>query len=242
MTLTVRTRTLDDARRWQIAENAIDLVPANTAVILCDVWDHHWCPNAEMRLEKMLPTMRRLTDLLRERGVLVVHAPSETMEFYADHPARQRVLEAVDRDNAPHPAALEFPDLPVGIGPTRGCDTATVIEPRSVWTRQHPAIPIDAARDVISDDGSEIIQLFRQRSITTALIMGVHTNMCVLDRSFAIKAMLGYGLRVLLVRDLTDSMYDPAERPYVDHDAGTALIVEYIEKFLCGSVASDMLM
>jgi hypothetical protein len=65
--------------------------------------------------------------------------------------------------------------------------------------------------------------------------------MCILDRSFAIKAMLGYGLRVLLVRDLTDAMYDPADPPYVDHDAGTALIVEYIEKFLCGTVTSDML-
>lgn len=241
MTLTARTRSLDDARRWRIAENEIGLVPGQTAIILCDVWDHHWCPNAEMRLEKLLPTMDRVTDSLRERGVLVVHAPSETMDFYADHPARQRVLAGVDPDNAPEPAKIDFPGLPVGIGPTQGCDTATVIESRAVWTRQHPAIVVDAEHDAISDDGAEIIQLFRQRGITTALIMGVHTNMCVLDRSFAIKAMLGYRLRVLLVRDLTDAMYDPADPPYVDHDAGTALIVEYIEKFLCGTVTSDML-
>lgn len=241
MTVTVRTRTLDEARSWRIVDTEIDLVPAHTAIILCDVWDHHWCPNAELRLEKLLPTMRRLTDRLRDRGTLVVHAPSETMDFYADHPARQRVL-AADTSDVPRPAHIEFPELPIGIGPTRGCDSATVIEPRAVWTRQHPAIPIDGARDAISDDGSEIIQLFRQRGITTALIMGVHTNMCVLDRSFAIKAMLGYGLRVLLVRDLTDTMYDPADPPYVEHDAGTALVVEYIEKFLCGTVTSDMLM
>jgi nicotinamidase-related amidase len=241
MTMTVRTRTLDDARRWQAAESEIDLVPEQTAIILCDVWDHHWCPNAETRLEKLLPRMSALTNSLRNRGVLIVHAPSETMDFYARHPGRRRILAAVDQNNAPQPAKIEFPELPVRTGPTQGCDTAIGIESRAVWTRQHPQIPIDDERDVISDEGTEIIQLFRQRGITTALIMGVHTNMCILDRSFAIKAMLGYGLRVLLVRDLTDAMYDPADPPYVDHDAGTALIVEYIEKFLCGTVTSDML-
>jgi nicotinamidase-related amidase len=241
MTLTSRTRTLDAARRWRLAEDEIDLVPAQTAIILCDVWDHHWCPNAEVRLEKLLPTMRRLTTSLRKSGALIVHAPSETMDFYADHPARRRVLAAVDTGNAPRPAEIAVPALPVGIGSTQGCDTSGPTEPHAVWTRQHPEIPIDDEYDAISDDGAEIIQLFRQRGITTALIMGVHTNMCILDRSFAIKAMLGYGLRVLLVRDLTDSMYDPADPPYVDHAAGTALIVEYIEKFLCGTVTSDML-
>lgn len=237
----VRTRSLDDARVWRVAENETELAPEQTAIILCDVWDHHWCPNAEVRLEKLLPTMRQVIERLRERGVLVVHAPSETMNFYAEHPARRRVLAAVDTANAPVPASIDFPALPVGVGQTQGCDTTTVVEPRAVWTRQHPAIPIDGGRDVISDDGAAIIQLFRQRGITTALIMGVHTNMCILDRSFGIKAMLGYGLRVLLVRDLTDAMYDPADPPYVDHDAGTALVIEYIEKFLCGTTTSDML-
>ena len=48
----VRTRRLDHARVWRIAESETEseteLVPGRTAIILCDVWDHHWCPNAEM--------------------------------------------------------------------------------------------------------------------------------------------------------------------------------------------------
>ncbi len=60
--------------------------------------------------------------------------------------------------------------------------------------------------------------------------MGVHTNMCVLNRSFGIKQMVRWRVPVALVRDLTDAMYNPARAPYVDHDAGTQLVIGYIER------------
>ena len=68
--------------------------------------------------------------------------------------------------------------------------------------------------------------------------MGVHTNICVLGRSFAIKQMVKWGLDVALVRDLTDALYNPARPPYVSHDEGTRLVIEFIEKFWCPSVSS----
>ena len=72
--------------------------------------------------------------------------------------------------------------------------------------------------------------------------MGVHTNMCVLNRSFAIKQMVRWGVNIALVRDLTDTMYNPAMPPYVSHDEGTQLVIGYIEKFWCPSVSSDDLL
>jgi hypothetical protein len=45
-------------------------------------------------------------------------------------------------------------------------------------------------------------------------------------------------MNVVLVRDLTDSLYNPRMPPVVSHDRGTALIVEHIEKYWCPSVAS----
>jgi hypothetical protein len=71
--------------------------------------------------------------------------------------------------------------------------------------------------------------------------MGVHVNMCVLNRTFAIKKMTNWGIRCLLVRDLTDSMYDPKDRPYVSHDRGTELVVEHIEKYWCPTTTSGEL-
>jgi hypothetical protein len=42
----------------------------------------------------------------------------------------------------------------------------------------------------------------------------------------------------VLVRDLTDAMYNPACRPFVPHEAGTELVIEHIEKYWCPSVLS----
>jgi len=98
---------------------------------------------------------------------------------------------------------------------------------------------IDEDQDVISDNGAELFNLYRQRGIENILILGVHTNMCVLGRSFAIKAMVRWGFNVVLIRDLTDAMYNPAKPPYVSHEEGTRLIVEYIEKFWCPTMLSE---
>jgi hypothetical protein len=71
--------------------------------------------------------------------------------------------------------------------------------------------------------------------------MGVHTNMCILKRSFAIKQMTKWGIHCVLVRDLTDSMYNPNDRPRVNHDQGTELVIEHIEKYWAPTVLSSEL-
>ena len=68
--------------------------------------------------------------------------------------------------------------------------------------------------------------------------MGVHINMCVLDRPFAIRRMLSLGKNVLLMRDMTDTMYNPHMRPFVSHFRGTELVVEHIERYLCPTITS----
>jgi type 1 glutamine amidotransferase len=44
------------------------------------------------------------------------------------------------------------------------------------------------------------------------------------------------------MRDLTDTMYNPARWPHVSHFRGTDLIVEHIEKFVCPTITSDQLL
>ena len=72
--------------------------------------------------------------------------------------------------------------------------------------------------------------------------MGVHTGTCILNRTFSIKQMVRWGVEIALVRDLTDAMYNPARPPYVSHEEGTRLVVEYIEKFWCPTVTSDQVL
>ena len=68
--------------------------------------------------------------------------------------------------------------------------------------------------------------------------MGVHTNMCVIGRSFGLRAMKRMGFNVVLMRDMTDLMYNHEMPPYVNHFSGLDLMVEYIEAYVCPSVLS----
>jgi hypothetical protein len=110
-----------------------------------------------------------------------------------------------------------------------GCDTLGDKEHRA-WTSEHPGLKI-APDDYISDSGQEIYNLLRSRGVETVFYTGVHTNMCILNRTFAIKQMTKWGIRCILLRDLTDAMYGPQDAPHVSHEQGTELVVEYIEKY-----------
>ena len=80
-----------------------------------------------------------------------------------------------------------------------------------------------------------------EKKIDTLIVMGVHTNMCVLNRTFAIKQMVKWGKNVFLVRDLTDAMYNPKMKPMVTHEKGTELIIEHIEQHWCPTIESRQL-
>jgi len=243
LTFTARSRKLVQDQKgynvWKVETRARKIKAAETALILCDVWDKHWCRGANERLAELLPRMAQLVKALRDRGVLIVHAPSDTMAFYEGSPARRRVLDA---PKAPDPKTAKHDEAPQPIDASDGGSDTGKEPSHKAWSRQHPAIDIDQARDAISDNGRHLYNLYRERGIKHLLIMGVHTNMCVLGRSFAIKQMVRWGFDVTLVRDLTDTMYNPARPPYVSHDEGTRLVVEYIEAFWCPTTTSDDLL
>ncbi|MYD89187.1 MAG: isochorismatase [Caldilineaceae bacterium SB0662_bin_9] len=223
---------------WARDVRETEIEPARSAILVCDVWDRHWSKGANLRLVALLPRMEDLLNRTRSRGFHIVHAPSDTLEFYADSPARKRIAE-LSLIPPPADAAREDPPLPINDqdgGSDSGEDT-----PTAVWTRQHPALTIDQDRDVVSDNGPEIWSWMQHTGIHRLFILGVHTNMCILNRTFGIKQMTRWNVPVALVRDLTDSMYNPACPPYVSHDAGTGLVIDYIEKFWCPTVHSQYL-
>jgi hypothetical protein len=61
----------------------------------------------------------------------------------------------------------------------------------------------------------------------------------VLSRSFGIRQMLGWGVSCILVRDLTDALYNPACAPHVSQAHGTELVIQHIEQYCCPTIASQ---
>jgi nicotinamidase-related amidase len=218
---------------WREVHLQQSLAVEKTAIVICDMWDKHWCRGATDRVNGLVVKMAPFLKTARRRGIQIIHAPSETMDFYREAPQRTRMLAI---PNVDPPTPLSLPDPPLPIDDRRGgCDTPDQFY--KAWTREHPGLGIGAS-DVISDNGSEIYSFLRQRDIRTLLFMGVHANMCVLNRSFAIKRMTTLGIRCILVRDLTDAMYSPEDPPHVSHDAGTQLVIEYIENYWCPTTTS----
>jgi nicotinamidase-related amidase len=208
--------------------------PANqTAILICDMWDNHWCKGATQRVGELADRMDPVLAQARKLGVLIIHSPSETMDFYKDSPQRKLML-ALERVEPPPALGLADPPLPID-DKAGGCDTHDSFF--KAWKRETAKLQI-SDKDVISDKGTEIYSLLKLRGIKNVLFMGVHTNMCVLNRTFAIKQMTKWGVRSVLIRDLTDAMYDPQARPFVSHERGTEMVIEHIEKYWCPTALS----
>jgi hypothetical protein len=66
--------------------------------------------------------------------------------------------------------------------------------------------------------------------------------MCVLDRSFGIKQLSRWGVRCVLIRDMTDAMYDSNMKPHVSHTEANELVIQYVEKYWAPTVSSSQVL
>lgn len=233
---------------WETREYEEDWDPSKTAFIITDMWDEHWCESATKRVGELAPAMNVTIAAAREKGVTVIHAPSGTMDFYADAPQR-KAAQAV----AYHAAPEAFPindwcyldpdnEAPLPIDDSDGgcdqpCSNGEPCEERTAWTRQTPEIQV-VEGDFISDQGQEIFNIIQSRDIENIVVMGVHLNMCVLGRPFAIRQMANLNKNVVLMRDMTDTMYNPEMPPFVSHFEGTDLVVAHVERYWAPSMVS----
>jgi nicotinamidase-related amidase len=257
VTIHKRFREQSTNGTYAVREKTEQWEPDQTAVIVCDMWDAHHCLNAVQRVEEMAPRMNQVLEKARSRGVLIIHAPSSCMAPYKDHPARKRAQESPRAANLPKDIGEWCSLIPTEgkekypIDQSDGGEDDDPVEheqwhqrlagmgrdPKSPWKAQIDLLKIHD-NDAISDSGVEIWNLLEHRGIKNVILLGVHANMCVLGRPFGLRQMSKNGRNVVLMRDMTDTMYNPERWPYVTHFVGTERIVEHIEKFVCPTITS----
>jgi len=227
-----------------VANNVQNWLPSETAIIICDMWDSHWCPDATARVAEFAPALNEVITIARNKGILIVHAPSDCIDYYKDYGGRKEAQKYHDAKIAEIAKAYNFKGkLPTEEGAVwpvdqsdEGCENDG-IRPHHAWKKQIDALTIKAG-DLISDNGAEIGSYFKHRGIKNVILTGVHTNMCVIGRSFGLRAMKMMGMNVVLMRDMTDLMYNRAMWPFVDHFTGLDLMIEYIETYVCPTMVS----
>lgn len=239
----IRTESAKGSNEWKPGSREAVWNTAETAIIVCDMWDDHYCKSAAERVADMVPRMNGVLTAARNHGATVIHAPSGVTYLYADMPQRKRMQQArLFKPETPleawcHVDPKREPELPVDVS-RQPCDDPVIGAYVQKFTRQHPGLTI-SGWDGVSDNGQEILNYLKQEGLTNVVLMGVHTNMCVLGRPFGIRQMVKQGFNVVLARDLTDAMYDPREKPYVSHTRGTELVIEHIEKYWCPSILGE---
>ncbi len=245
----------------EVAEAPATWSARETAIIVCDMWDSHHCKNAVTRTGEMAPTMDRVLKAARDRGGVIIHAPSGCVDAYKDHPARRHATATPRSKELPAEIGswcYQIPSEAKGAYPIDQSDggedddpaehRAWVAElaaqgrnPKAPWKSQVAALAIEPA-DYISDDGKEIWNILEDRRVKNVILMGVHLNMCVLGRPFGLRQMARNGKSVALMRDMTDTMYNPARSPYVDHFTGTDLMIAHVEARVAPTITSDQVL
>ena len=65
-----------------------------TALIVCDMWDDHWCKFAARRVTEMAGPMNDMLKIARAKGGFFIHMPSSVTDFYKETPARKLAQSA----------------------------------------------------------------------------------------------------------------------------------------------------
>ena len=261
LNLQQRVETKAGSGEYRVVATPEKWAAKQTAIIVCDMWDLHHCLNAVRREGEMAPRVNNLIEQARAAGALIIHAPSGCTKPYEGTPARKRAQNAPKAANLPAEIgswckqilAEEKGKYPIDQSDGGEDDDAVEhqkwaeelkrrgLNPRAPWTRQIDVLKI-RDEDAVSDSGVEIWNLLEQRGIKNVILLGVHVNMCVSGRPFGLRQMAKNGKHVVLMRDLTDSMYNPAMPPKVDHFKGTALFIEHVEKYICPTITSDQIL
>jgi nicotinamidase-related amidase len=234
----------------KVVTRKADWEGGHTALIICDMWDDHWCKSASKRVAELAGPLNETVKAARAKGVFIIHAPSTCTAFYKGTPQR-KLAQKAKFSSTPAPlasaerwgTAWSWPDpkheavLPIDDS-DMGCDCQPVkCTIRSPWTRQISTIEIKEG-DAITDSGQETWNLLQERGIENVILCGVHLNMCVLGRPFAIREMVKLGKNVALMRDMTDTMYNPERPPGISHFQGTDLVIQHVERYWCPSFIS----
>ena len=251
--ITLRSRVMakgNAAAEYKAVEKKVVWDAKKTALIICDMWDDHWCKSAARRVSELAGPMNDVVKAARDQGVFIIHAPSTVVDFYHDTAPRKRAqIAPFAQPPSPLSTAERWGtawcwsdlarerDLPIDDS-DMGCDCPIKCMIRDAWSRQISAIEI-AEPDAITDRGQETYNLLAARGIENVILAGVHLNMCVLGRPFGIRQMVKLGKNVALMRDLTDTMYNPEKKPRVSHFEGTRLVIEHVEKYWCPSFLSS---
>ena len=92
--ITLRSRVKQPDNTFRVKLEATQWDARQTAIVICDMWDGHYCRASESRVAEMAPYMNEVIIAARKKGVLIIHSPSGCMDKYEGMPQRKLAKDA----------------------------------------------------------------------------------------------------------------------------------------------------
>lgn len=205
---------------------------SQTALVLVDVWDHHYLRDAEARAEKIID--ERFSPLMascRQAHMPIIHAPSPT------HAIRHPNWVGASPDSNVSAKRYDWPPAEF-----RNKSGPFTLYRRPTEAREgeltklranlkiHPKIQPLADEPVIAT-GEELHELCKQRGILFLFFAGFNTNACILVRDYGTLDMSRRGYEVILVRDCTTGMESRQSQPTLSQTNSAILFLEMFGQY-----------
>ena len=134
-----------------------------TAVIVVDLWDNHWCRSSLEQIRELVPRVEKFLTVVRNSGVLVIHAPTNVHDFYRRYLQRKRVID-MKETYLKDKKIIKFPSRkhyrpsesqPLYMGKEQGCLDVPTPAQKLIWKRQATGITIAKDDLILRNDRQE---------------------------------------------------------------------------------------
>ena len=214
-----------------------DIPVDQCALVLVDVWQHHYLKDTEARSDRIMrEKIVPLLEAARRDGVTVIHAPAPRLA--KDHPNRF----TFEGEKPPSPIDPEWP--PQAFRAKRD-DYAHYARPAEARQKERNHLSATNTIHTLAEpvpgepliaDGEELHRYCKENGILFLFFLGFNTNACILMRDYGTLAMGQRGYEVILLRDCTTGMESASSAPELAQTQDAILMLEMFGKY---SLTSD---
>jgi hypothetical protein len=207
------------------------------AILVIGMWSNHQCLVANRKLEELSPKVDSFLKKGRANNMKIIFGSSSLIKLPKYKLLRENMknipfANLVDK-------GLSFPPIPFNDSDGGINEKNDTFKRCDVDMNQMIEI---VNTDAMTDNAKELLNYLYYHKIKLCLVVGVHTNMCVLDRPYGMKNIARYGFPMAIVRDLGDPMIKPDGIVIKDRDDAHEKIVHYVEQYFAPSINSHDLM
>jgi hypothetical protein len=210
-------------------------------VVYVDMWRSHWCTYYNDREFFFTPRINEAVQLLRTIGLPVVHISMGADAYYGNARQRRAGREAVSRGNLSVLENYNAQAMKYHKDYIPGFVDTCVYQDQERWGKYRDN---HLTKSIVVAEDDYLVQNFKESAMSfvglgakTVLVLGQHTNMCLMAVFLYCREV---GLDLVIVRDLVDScwLYEYQKNHSKTNSEGNTAVNNYFDQVFGSSIVS----